>query len=224
MSRRDHADRRCPRCHLHRSLCLCAEVTTVATTHRLLLVVHKSEAQKPTTTGSLATLVLPNSDVVVVDGKGGPAVDGSVGVDAEDSVLLFPADDSVPLADVVRARTRPLTLVVPDGTWAEAQKMRRRVPGLAALPCVSLPPGAPTTYRLRSEPKEGGLATLEAIARAFRILEGDGGDVVEQALLQTFERFVERTLWMRGAIHDGDLRHGLPEAARLVSPRGGHGA
>jgi DTW domain-containing protein len=222
MSRRDHADRRCPRCHLHRALCLCSEVTPTMTTHRLLLVVHRGEAQKPTTTGTLATLVLPHSATVVVDGKGGPAVDHSVGVDPGDSVLLFPADDARPLEDVVATRTRPLTLVVPDGTWAEAQKMRRRVPGLAALPCVSLPPGPPTTYRLRSEPKEGGLATLEAIARAFKILEGERGEAVEAALLSTFERFVERTLWMRGALHDADLRYGLPEAARRVSPRGGH--
>jgi DTW domain-containing protein YfiP len=222
MSRRDHADRRCPRCHLHRALCLCAEVTSTPTTHRLLLVVHKSEAQKPTTTGNLATLVLPHSATVVVDGKGGPAVDHSVGVDADDAVLLFPADDAVPLQDVVATRTRPLTLVVPDGTWAEAQKMRRRVPGLAGLRCVSLPPGPPTTYRLRSEPKDGGLATLEAIARAFAILEGERGAAVKAALLSTFERFVERTLWMRGALRDDELRYGLPDAARRVSPRGGH--
>lgn len=193
------------------------------TTHRLLLVVHRSEAQKPTTTGTLATLVMPHSATVVVDGKGGPAVDHSV-VDADDAVLLFPADDAVPLADVVATRTRPLTLVVPDGTWAEAQKMRRRVPGLAGLRCVSLPSGPPTTYRLRSEPKDGGLATLEAIARAFAILEGERGAAVEAALLSTFERFVERTLWMRGALRDDELRYGLPEEARRVSPRGGHEA
>ncbi len=217
MSRRAHPERRCDRCRLHRSLCLCAERERIECRHRLLLVVHQHEADKPTTTGRLATLVLSNSDVVIAAGKGGPAVT----VEPADAVLLFPAPESVPLTDIVAVATRPLTLVVPDGTWAEAQKMRRRVPGLQALRCVSLPPGPPSTYRLRAEPTDGGLATLEAIARAFKVLEGSQGDVVEAALLAVFDRFVERTLWMRGVVGDHELRHGLPEAAQKRSPRGG---
>jgi DTW domain-containing protein YfiP len=197
---------------------VCGEIQRIESRHRLLLVVHRNEAEKPTTTGRLATLVLANSEIVVVTGKGGPSVE----VEMPDAVLLFPAPDSVPLLEVAAQASRPLTLVVPDGTWAEAQKMRRRVPGLSSLPTVALPPGPPSTYRLRSEPKDGGLSTLEAIARAWTILEGPRGDVVQAALLGVFERFVERTLWMRGTLGDHELRHGLPEAARRLSPRGGH--
>ena len=216
MSRRASAEHRCPRCRLHAALCLCAEVRRCTTKNSLLLVVHRREAQKPTTSGGLAALVLAKSRTIIVDGQGGPAVDA----DPDTSVMLFPAPKATPLADVVADRGgAPLTLVVPDGTWAEAQKMRRRVPGLATLPCATLPAGPPTAYRLRHEPKEGGLATLEAIARAFAILEGDGSDV-EDALMQVFARFVERTLWMRGTLRDDELRFGLPEAARLLSPRG----
>ena len=57
---------------------------------------------------------------------------------------------------------------------------------------VGLPPGPPTAYHLRAEPKEGGLSTLEAIARAFCLLEGpQAGPVVaglQRAVAETRRR------------------------------------
>jgi DTW domain-containing protein YfiP len=214
------------------ALCLCAEIQTVQTRHRLLVVPHENEAKKTTTTGVLAARVLSNSAVKVVSGKGGVGIIDGGDVDVAHALLLFPAPEAESIIDVVAAFRAhgdpPLTLVVPDGTWSETQKMRRRVPGLAALRPVSLPPGPPTIYRLRHEPKSGGLATLEAIARAFTVLEGGDDDAakahvaaVDAALMSTFKRFVERTLWMRGAIGDHELEYGLPAAAKRHSPRGG---
>ena len=132
-------------------------------------------------------------------------------------VLLYPADDAVPL-DTFAAAAAPVVLVVPDGNWRQAAKMRKRVPGLAAVPCVSLPAGAPTAYRLRFEPQKGGLATLEAIARAFGVLEGPA---VEEALLVPFHAMVERTLWARGEIDEAAVRGGLPPGAMRHDPTSG---
>ena len=49
----------------------------------------------------------------------------------------------------------------------------------------------PTQYRLRHEPKAGGLGTFEAMARALRILEGEEVYLKLEALFQTM---VDRTL------------------------------
>ena len=76
--------------------------------------------------------------------------------------------------------------------------MRRRIPELAGIPCVSLSDQRPTEYRLRAEHRPGGLATFEAIARALRILEGDDGPAIEAAMLAVFHAMVERTLRSRG--------------------------
>jgi DTW domain-containing protein YfiP len=94
------------------------------------------------------------------------------------------------------ALSRIDTLVVPDGNWRQAGKFRARVPGLAELPCVRLPDDTPATrYRIRAEPRTGGLATIEAIAYALRVLEGD--DVADQ-LLAIFDALVASTLRARG--------------------------
>ena len=111
----------------------------------------------------------------------------------ERGVLLFPADDAVPIAGV-----QADVLVVPDGNWRQAGKLRARVPGLAALPCAFLPDAPPSAYRLRAEPREGGLATLEAIAHALRVLEGERGPPIADALLALLGVLVDRTLASRG--------------------------
>ena len=78
---------------------------------------------------------------------------------------------------------------------------------MAAVPCAVLPPGAPSTYRLRHEARPGGLATAEAIARAFGLLEGPE---VEAALLRVFRAMVERTLWSRGTLDTREVTDGIP--------------
>ena len=85
--------------------------------------------------------------------------------------------------------------------------MRNRVPGLRDVPCVSMPLGDRSTYRLRAEAHEKGLATIEAIARAMGILEGEH---VQRALESVFRAMVDRTLWTRGAVRTEDVEGGIP--------------
>ena len=176
--------------------CICALIKPVATSTRVLIVMHDDEVKKPTNTGRLASLVLERSAIHVVgDGPRAPVTFG----DDEKPLLLFPSKDALALKDVVAAAAGvPRTLVVPDGTWRQARKMPARVVGLAGIPCCILDDDAPTEYRLRNERRTGGLATLEAIARALRILEGPRGAAVEEALLVPFRAMVARTLATRG--------------------------
>lgn len=209
MSRRDNAAARCPRCQMLGALCVCALVPTppLVTRTRLVLFLHRDEARKPTNTGQLAAACVASSEVIVRGHEGQPSAP-FVAAPGTRPVLLFPDDDAVPLA----ASDEPVTLIVPDGTWRQAARVRARVPGLRDLPCAVLPPGPPSRYQLRSEPRPGGLATLEAIARAFALL----GDVEASAAMErVFAAAVERTLWSRGAITTAQLEFGLPDGVEL---------
>lgn len=178
--------------------CICALVPTLETRTRLSLLVHYREVRKPTNTGALAARCIAGSSVGIVGDRARPLALPLVR-EGEQAILLFPDDDAVPIATYATG-DRPLVLIVPDGNWRQAAKMRRRVPGLADLPCVVLPDGEPTAYRLRTETRDGGLATLEAIARALGVLEGDRGPAIEAAMLAVFEVMVERTLRSRGTL------------------------
>jgi DTW domain-containing protein YfiP len=86
-------------------------------------------------------------------------------------------------------------LVVPEGSWGQARRAVRREPWLLDAERVCLPSGPPSHYRLRTAPHEHGLSTLEAVARALGVLEGEA---IERALLAMLDAFVERSLAVRG--------------------------
>ena len=201
---------------MHESLCICALIPRIETRTRLVLFIHRSEDRKPTNTGRLATQCLANSEVRVRGQEEHPSA--AYAWDASTRpLLLFPHEDAVPLAELAVC-DRPTTLIVPDGTWRQASKVRQRLPGLRDVPCVWLPAGAPSTYRLRAEAHEEGLATIEAIARAFGILEGAE---VQRAVEHIFNTMVERTLWARGVVATADVTGGIPEGAMRHDPRSG---
>lgn len=222
MSRRNNAANRCERCRMHASLCVCSLVPTLQTRTRVVLVMHRAEDRKSTNTGRLALLSMTNSELLV-RGRAEERTDSIAFSEATRPLFLFPHEDAVPLRTVasVPGDERPVTLVVPDGNWRQASKVRNRVSGMRDVQCVSLPVGAPSIYRLRSEAHAFGLATIEAIARALRVLEGAAGPDVEEALLRVFRAMVERTLWSRGAYETEDVTGGIPDGAQRHDPRSG---
>ncbi len=202
---------------MHETLCICALIPRVETRSRLALLIHHREVNKPTNTGRLATQCIPRSTMESIGLPGQPAALPRIEPD-EQPLLLYPATDAVSI-DTYANSERPVVLIVPDGTWRQAHKMRRRIPGLAHVPCVILPEAGPTQYRLRSEHHAGGLATFEAIARALRVLENERGAAIEAALMAVFHVMVARTLWLRGQLRDDQVTDGLPDAARERNPR-----
>jgi DTW domain-containing protein YfiP len=132
-------------------------------------------------TGRLAHFALPNSELVDHGGARGsaklPALD--------DMWLLFPEGPitQVPIEHPPRA------LVVLDATWSQARRMFRKLQALRGLPILRLPEAPMPAARLRESPAPGKVSTIEAIARALRLLEGDA---VAAPLEQLFDLAVAR--------------------------------
>jgi DTW domain-containing protein YfiP len=207
---------------MHSSLCVCPLIPKLATRTRLVLVIHRAEDRKPTNPGRLAAEAMANSQVIVRGRAEEPQDEIPLGPETR-PVFLFPHEGAVPLESVahIPGDDRPVTLIVPDGNWRQASKVRNRVPGMRDVPCVSLPVGAPSIYRLRSEAHPFGLATVEAIGRCLRVLEGENGPEVEAALELPFRAMVERTLWARGILRDDEVTGGIPDGALRHDPRSG---
>jgi DTW domain-containing protein YfiP len=220
VSRRDNAHNRCKRCRMLGGLCVCALLPSprIETRTRLVLIIHRYEDRKPTNTGRLAAECLANSETIVRGHESAPTPPFLCAPETQ-PLFLFPYEGATPLPELARS-PRPVTLIVPDGNWRQASKVRNRVPGLRDIPCVSLPAGAPSIYRLRAEAHETGLATIEAIARAMGLLEGDH---VQRALELVFRAMVDRTLWSRGKVRTanvtGGIPHGVERSQLRVFPR-----
>ena len=165
---------RCPRCLLLVRVCLCAAIPSIATRTRIVIVRHHLEQFRSSNSGRLAHLALPNSEIVEHGGRAGfavlPALAGAW--------LLFPEGEPAAAPPV----PAPRALIVLDATWSQARRMYRKLAPLRGLPILRLPDAPMPSARLRESPAPGRVSTLEAIARALRLLEGDAAAEPLEAL------------------------------------------
>jgi DTW domain-containing protein YfiP len=157
----------CLRCLRPSAFCVCAELRPVASATRVVLLQHPREARLAICSAWLTRLALENAELHrAVRLEDHPRVRELVR--APGTALLYPGPGAVPAGDA----PPPATLVVIDGTWPQSERMLRDAPSLAALPRVTLAPGAASGYAgLRREPGPDRLSTLEAVALALGALE-----------------------------------------------------
>ncbi|MBI3558579.1 MAG: DTW domain-containing protein [Deltaproteobacteria bacterium] len=196
---------------MRRVLCLCSEAQPLRLESRLILVMHKKELKATTNSGRIALLALSNSEMRVRGDEHRLMDTTGLVVPRRQSLLLFPSETAEVLDAAFLSRVPgPYALLVPDGTWRQASKVLTREPALRGIPHVKVGPGPASRYQLRREPHAHSLATFEAIARAFGVLEGAE---VQARLELLFDKMVERTLWSRGALPLAQCRFPIPPAA-----------
>ena len=196
--RRVLAAHRCPGCEIRKPLCFCAMIPQLALQTRVIILMHTGEEVLPSNTARLAAKALPNSEIRINGRKGDRLSTEGLVQEGRQSLLLYPSAYAAELTpEYVATLQGPINLIVPDGKWRQTQKFARREPALAGIPHVKVPEGEPSEYRLRMQPNDRSLCTLEAIARALGALESREA----QSQLETVLRvMVERTLWARGTI------------------------
>jgi DTW domain-containing protein YfiP len=174
-------DLKCARCLLQQRVCLCAEVPVVPTRTRIVIVRHHLEQHRSSNTARLAHLALPNSVIVEHGGLGGVARLP----DLTGAWLLYPLGEPL----IATPAAPPAQLVVLDASWSQARRMYRKLPAVRGLPVLRLPDAPMAAARLRASPGPGQVSTIEAIARALRLLEGEAAAVPLERL---FDVAVER--------------------------------
>jgi DTW domain-containing protein YfiP len=197
VSRSFHHSRKevCPVCRLRPDLCYCRGLRPVAASTPVTIFCHVSELRRTSNTARLLFMTLAGCRITVVGRLGDTPDPTSAWEGDREPLLLFPEPGAPVLSrELAALLPRPLSLVVPDGTWSQARRMTRRHPALLPLHRVQLPPVGTSGYALRRRGPEGGICTAEAVARALGILEGPE---TEAALLGALDGMIRRVLWGR---------------------------
>ncbi|MBZ4418244.1 tRNA-uridine aminocarboxypropyltransferase [Myxococcus sp. RHSTA-1-4] len=181
----------CLRCRRPESACYCAQLPPrLETQTRVVFLQHPRERRVAIGTARMAHLALSNSELHEgVDFTGHPRLE-ELAARPESVAVLFPGEDAI---SVEQARERPPeTLIVVDGTWPQARKIVTRNPVLAGLPRIGFVPRRPSNYRIRSEPADHCVSTIEAVVEILGILEGDTARF--DTILRAFEYMVDTQL------------------------------
>lgn len=196
MSKRALTSERCIRCRINLPLCICDAIKPISVETNVSLVVHVSELTLTSNTAQFLKLMLPGRAEIFIRGdqyeKFTPEkVLGKTG----QQLFLFPSEDSVELnADFLKLHPGPHHLVVPDGKWTQANKVRNREPEFKKMLAVRLPPGILAEYELRKTSHPEWVSTYESVAHALGILEGAK---VRDDLMTFFRAWVKRSMFNR---------------------------
>jgi DTW domain-containing protein YfiP len=184
----------CPRCYQRREICICLILPTVTMRTEFLILQHIYEAQRPSNTGRLVALSMPNSRIIPC---GGGTRIGLSPIDDEllrvpGTCLLWP--DGTGSQSGMSDLTLPDRVVVIDATWQQARRLYSSMPVLQALPRLVLPTSIRCRDRLREQHRSDGMSTIEAVAAAVAKIEG-----IETAkpLEKLYDELVRRTISLR---------------------------
>jgi DTW domain-containing protein YfiP len=188
----------CPKCAVSLASCLCGAVPRILLATKVCLVIHHRELSRSSNTGLLAHRALVNSEMRI-RGEGREVLDLQDLLTSDyRSVLFYPSPDAVELdRALVEKEDRPIQLIVPDGTWRQARKLHSRHPELKLVPRVKISAANHSIFQLRVQSRPEGMATLQAIAYALGVIEGEW---VRTQLMKLYQAKIERTLIGRGIL------------------------
>ena len=195
----------CARCGRPLACCLCEALPPkpLELATNVLILQHYKELSKGIGTVQLLRPLLANLAIVQpLSGAEALACDAIPSGAGEVALLLYPTPDAIAIDDpdgLEQLRRlcdgRRVTLVAIDGTWSQASKLHRSCSAAAQLQslpkiCLSNAQPARIYHSLRREPGAAQLSTLESVAAALSLIEGD--DALWRVLTRPLLRFVEQ--------------------------------
>lgn len=186
----------CELCYQTPENCFCAFIAPVTSRVPFVMIQHWKEQYRSSNTGRLLTLAIPGTPCFT--NFNWEQLDAmSRFLEAYQPYLLYPSPRAVTVTqfqEIQKTSTKPLCVVLIDGTWRQAKRLRQRIATLRMLPCLRLDPEIPSSYQLRRQSKTHHLSTIEAVIQLMKSL--DCADV--QPLERLFEILVHRGLQARG--------------------------
>ena len=183
---------RCLNCRVNNHFCVCDHIKSFAIQTKVSLIVHVRELKLTSNTAQFAQKMLPDHAEVIIRGRMNDTFDSSpVLKKTGRPIFLYPHEDALELNDEFKEKyPGPYHLIIPDGNWQQARKVRQREEGFSSLPAVKLPQGITSEYGLRKAIHPEWVSTYEAMAHALGILESSE---VKEKLLNFFRLWVKRT-------------------------------
>ena len=199
----------CPRCLKPLPLCVCDSITPVESKISLLILQHPQEQDRALGTARLTALHF--KDAVLKIGLSWPSLSKALGRTVHDpsrwAVLYLGSAKVADLEterDIVainrkgeiddnqRAILKDIEgIVLLDGTWSQAKALWWRNAWMLKCQRVILGPPQPSRYgKLRREPRDDGLSTIEAAAMLIGRLEKRPD--IEATLNTSFERMLAK--------------------------------
>jgi DTW domain-containing protein YfiP len=194
---------RCAGCGLSTAFCACDQIPRVRIATPIAIVQHVRERYKPTNTGRLFARMVEGTAVLPYGLREAAFDPSPLGDPSIEWMLLYPRAGAAvlgPEGSPPAGRRRGFVLL--DGSWQQCAHMSRRLPVVADLPCVALPPGPPSFWTVRAQHNDQGRSTFDAAMDVIRLLEGAAA-VAD--LRRAFAVITARMLHLKGRLRTPEV-------------------
>jgi DTW domain-containing protein YfiP len=184
---------RCSNCRINNHFCVCAHLNPFEIETNISLIVHVSELKLTSNTAQFVEKLLPKQAKIFIRGRVNETFEADPLLARPGRALfLFPDEESQEINEDFKAKyPGPYHLIVPDGNWNQAKKVKKREPKFDEIPTVKLPSGLIAEYKLRKAPRPDWVSTFEAAAYAIGALEDKNPQV---HMMSFFRKWVQATL------------------------------
>ncbi|MFN8390784.1 MAG: tRNA-uridine aminocarboxypropyltransferase [Bdellovibrionota bacterium] len=197
----------CYTCVRPLSHCVCGFIEPFTAHCNLLLLQHPHERRKYCSTTKLVMNAIRNARMLRGVEFDENEIRSAI-ADSSRTYLLYPSSNARPCETA--HLDSDCTVIVIDGTWDEAQKIVYRNGFAHRFECLSFQQSFRSTYRIRKQPKDYCLSTLESIAYLLKLNAEANGlyaqSKIYDRLFDGFDRMVAQQL------EHQPLTRRLPEA------------
>lgn len=185
--------------------CYCSTIKTFDPKVQFLILIHPIEFQRRIATGRMAHLILKNSILLRGhDFSEDQRVNSIIENNENHCVVLYPSSSALNLTDIsnqsleIFPKNKNLVVFVIDGTWATARQMMRQSRNLHAIQKVCFTPKSKSNFRVRKQPNQNCLSTIEAIHEFIEVsaekISFNKNFRSHDILLEAFDSMVERQI------------------------------
>ena len=186
-------------CRLIVQECICNEIVSLWTEHRLTLLTNKREEHIHSNTGRLLRLMLENNSLIYIGEKGWEKkIEEEIARSEYTPVIFFPVMPSSDGQGIVKEKGKPLNIIVLDTNWSSARRWLYKL-GSMEIKKIGLRTVPPSKYYLRKQPKKENLCTFQAVTSLLYEL---GTENSGQATSHMNEMF---TLWVKSMAKERGL-------------------
>ncbi len=181
----------CYNCYRPQSSCMCKYINKIQTNTQFIILMHFKEFRKTKNgTGRFTYLSLPNSKIFIgIDFSNHKEINEIIDDKNNNCFILYPDNNSINLNTTnIQDGSKKNVIFIIDSTWACSVKMLRVSKNLHNLPRVSFTHTKISQFKIKIQPKEYCLSTIESTLCVLELLNNHN---IENIIQDKFEKFLE---------------------------------
>ncbi|MBO5137754.1 MAG: DTW domain-containing protein [Spirochaetaceae bacterium] len=190
---------KCLKCFRPLSTCYCSAIEKIETGIKFVFLMHPKEAYRQHTgTGRLASLSLPDSEIIVgVDFSENKRLNQLLSDSTFFHLVLYPGTEAITASDAKIKQAvsfgKKIMVIVIDSTWFFAKKILRLSTNVKSLPKLTFSFCYQSQFQFKKQPAQGCISTIESCY--YLILEMQKAALIKkeinpEPLMNVFKKMV----------------------------------